>query len=114
MHLLVPFFFMNGHPYTPLHFIEMIFPLVLDRDISLEEIAVWVRKLKNNGGLVGELLKYGGLGMIEFPHQLFEVIWSEEFVPPQWREGLIVDMFKKGDKEEPGNYKGITALMHSF
>ena len=38
---------------------------------------------------MGELLKYGGLGMIELPHQLFEVIWSEEFVPPQWREGLI-------------------------
>ena len=105
------------HEQTSLHppsFHRNDFPLVLDRDISLEEIAVWVRKLKNNGGLVGELLKCGGLGMIEFPHQLFEVIWSEEFVPPQWREGLIVDMFKKGDKEEPGNYKGITALMHSF
>ena len=36
---------------------------VLDREISLEEIAVCVRKLKNNktggsDGLVGELLKY--------------------------------------------------------
>ena len=28
-------------------------------------------------------------------------------MPPQWREGLIV---KKGDKEEPGNYRGITLL----
>ena len=28
-HLLVPFFFMKWHPYIPLHFIEMIFPLVL-------------------------------------------------------------------------------------
>ena len=27
-HLLVPFFFMKWHPYIPLHFIEMIFPLV--------------------------------------------------------------------------------------
>ena len=56
-----------------------------------------------------ELLQYGGLGMIELPHQLFEVIWSEVFVPPQWREGLIVNL--KGDKEEP---MGVTALMHSF
>ena len=27
-HLLVPSFFMKRHPYIPLHFIEMIFPLV--------------------------------------------------------------------------------------
>ena len=38
------------------------------------------------------------------------VNWREEFVPPQWREGLIVNLFKKGDKEDPGNYRGITLL----
>ena len=53
---------------------------------------------------VGELLKYGGSGMI---HKLFEVVWSEELVPPKWREGLIVNLFKKGDKDDPGNYRGI-------
>ena len=84
---------------------------VLDREIDLEEIALCVRKLKNNktggsDGLVGELLKYGGSGMVE----LFTVIWREEFVPPQWREGLIVNLFMKGDKEDPGNYRGITLL----
>ena len=42
--------------------------------------------------------------------QLFAVVWREEFVPPEWREGLIVNLFKKGDKEDPGNYRGITLL----
>ena len=65
---------------------------VLDREIDLEEMALCVRKLKNNktggsDGLVGELLKYGGSGMVELLQQLFTVIWREEFVPPQWREG---------------------------
>ena len=88
---------------------------VLDKEIEREEIAVCVRKLKNNktggrDGLVGELLKYGGSGMIDLLQQLFAVAWREEFVPPQWREGLIVNLFKKGDKEDPGNYRGITLL----
>ena len=38
------------------------------------------------------------------------MVWHAELVPPQWREGLIVNLFKKGDKEVPGNYRGITLL----
>ena len=38
---------------------------------------------------------------------IFRVVWHEEVVPKEWREGLIV---KKGDKEEPGNYRGIMLL----
>ena len=49
-------------------------------------------------GLVRELLKYGGSGMIDLLQQLFAVVWREEYVPPQWREGLIVNLFKKGIK----------------
>ena len=29
---------------------------------------------------------------------------------PQWREALIVNLFKKRNKEDPGNYRGITLL----
>ena len=61
-------------------------------------------------GLWGELLKFGGSGMMEFLQKLFTVIRREELVPPQWREGLIVNLFKTGDKEDPGNYRGIILL----
>ena len=64
------------------------------------------RNLKNSktggsDGIVGELLKYGGLGMRQ-----------EEIIPRQWREGHIVNIlvFKKGDREDPANYRGITLL----
>ena len=88
---------------------------ILDREIDSAEISRCLRKLKNNktggsDGLVGELLKYGGSGMVDLLQQLFSVIWREEIVPPQWREGHIVNLFKKGDKEDPGNYRGITLL----
>ena len=42
--------------------------------------------------------------------KLYALIWKEECVPMKWREGLIVSLFKKGDKEDPGNYRGITLL----
>ena len=62
-------------------------------------------------GLVGELLKYGGSGMVSMLEQLFSVVWHEEADPRQWREGVFVNLFKKGDREDPGNYRGITLLI---
>ena len=42
-------------------------------------------------GLVGELLKYGGSGMVGLLEQLFSVVGIEEAAPRQWREGLIIN-----------------------
>ena len=56
---------------------------------------------------MGELLKYGGSGMVCLLKQLFSVVWHDETIPRQWREGLI--LFKKGDREDLGN-AGITLV----
>ena len=60
---------------------------------------------------MGELLKKWVRNciiiIIDLLQQLFSVIWREETVLPQWREGLIVNLFKKGDKED---YRGIALL----
>ena len=48
--------------------------------------------------------------MVDLLEQLFSVIWQDEIFPRQWREGLIVNIFKKGDREDPANYRGITLL----
>ena len=62
----------------------------LDKEIEKGEIVMCVRKLKNNktggsDGKVGELLKYGGSGMVDLLELLFSFIWQEEIVPRQWR-----------------------------
>ena len=58
---------------------------------------------------MGELLKYRGVSMVKMLGKLYALIWKEECVPMEWK-GLIVSLFKKGDKEDPGNYRGITLL----
>ena len=57
-------------------------------------------KAGGSDGLVGELLKYGGSGMVNL---LFSVVWHAETVP--LREGLIVNLFKK-------RFQGITGVSH--
>ena len=50
------------------------------------------------------------MGMVHLLEELFLVIRHEEVVPRQWKEGFIVNLFKKGDREDPGYYRGITLL----
>ena len=59
---------------------------------------------------MGKLLKYGGIEMVYLLEKIYSVIWYKEYVPRQWREGFIVNLFKKGDREDPSNYRGITLL----
>ena len=56
---------------------------ILDWEIEPAEIARCLHSNKTGGsdGLVGELLKYGGSGMVNLFHQLFSVVWHAELVP---------------------------------
>ena len=88
---------------------------MMDQPITLAEVSCVVKAIKNNksagsDGIVGELIKYGGEPMCEMLLALFKLVWNNEHVPTYWREGLIVSLFKKGDREDPGNYRGITLL----
>ena len=84
----------------------------LDKEREKGEIVKCIKKLKNSktggsDGLVGELLKYGGSGMVFLLEQLFSVVWREETVPRQWREGLIVIYLRK----EIGRIQVITEVL---
>ena len=85
---------------------------MLDHKISICEVKHVIKGIKNNktaesDGIVGELIKYGGKGMCKM---LFDLVWSNGTVPGPWNVGLIVSLFKNGDKQDPGNYRGITLL----
>ena len=90
---------------------------MLDQPITLAEVSHVVKAIKSNksagsDAIVGELhvIKYGGKPMCEMLLILFNLVWDNEFAPTYWQEGLIVSLFKKGDREDPGNYRGITLL----
>ena len=87
----------------------------LQGEFTREEVEDCVAKLRNRkaagaDGIVNELLKQGGEGMINMLVRIFNWIWKHEYAPKRWREGVVVNLFKKGDKADPGNYRGITLL----
>ena len=69
---------------------EEVTDSLLDKEIEKGEIAKCLRNLKNNmiggsDGMVGDLLKYGGSGMVDLLEQLFSVMAGGDC--PQAMEG---------------------------
>jgi len=70
-----------------------------------------MRNLKNNkaavtDGIHPELIKYGENTLLNRIYELVRQIWEEERMPEEWKETLIVPIYKKGDTDRWENYGG--------
>jgi hypothetical protein len=45
---------------------------------------------------------------------IIKYIWSKEELTDQWKESIIVPIYKKGDKTYCSNYRGIPLLSTSY
>jgi endonuclease/exonuclease/phosphatase family metal-dependent hydrolase len=57
-----------------------------------------------------ELLKSGGAAALQVLTDLFNAVWQRECMPSQWRKGVIVSLYKDGDRTACSNYRPITIL----
>lgn len=56
------------------------------------------------------MIKFEGSAAIKEIHKLFRKILTTSTIPDQWRTSITVPVFKKGDKQNPSNYRGISLL----
>jgi hypothetical protein len=86
---------------------------------SLDEVATATRKLKSykspdTDQIPAELIKAGGETLRSEIHRLTCSIWNMEELPQQWKESIIVPIYKKGDKTDCNNYRGISLLSTAY
>jgi hypothetical protein len=52
-----------------------------------------------------------GISIIRYEmHKLINSIWNKEELPEEWKESIIVLVYKKGDKTDCSDYRGISLL----
>ena len=94
---------------------EEIEALDFNAKISLLEVETAILITKNGkaagvDGVCNELLKKGGYWMKASLCYLYNEVFDRHQVPSDWRNGMIVPLYKEGDKECASNYRGITLL----
>ena len=85
----------------------------------IEETQKAIRQLKNNtapssDGIASELVKNGGVQPENEIHQIFTELWDSESMPCDWNLGPNYPIYKKGDRLDCNNYRGITVLNTAF
>jgi len=67
--------------------------------LTLGEVRHAIRKLRNgraagSDGIQLELLKYAEEPVSASLHSLFAQVWKSGLVPAEWREGIIVSLYR--------------------
>jgi hypothetical protein len=100
----------NDVRQTEIHTAEPLEPQLNASDF---ELAIEKLKSHNSPGIdqiPGELIKTWGRTICCELHKLFIYFWKKKELPEEWKELIIVPVFKKGNITDCSNYRGISLL----
>jgi len=83
-------------------------PSAFEVELAIEELKS--HKSPGIDQIPAELIKAGGKTI----HELVISIWNKEELPEEWKEYIIVPLYKKGDKRDRSNYRGISLVPTTY
>jgi hypothetical protein len=86
---------------------------------SREELEGALKYLKNKkaagaDSIAAELLKNGGPTLVDALHAVIQQAWTVETLPISWTERVLCPVYKKDDKLDCKNYRGICLLSVTY
>jgi len=100
----------NDVRQTEIHTADPLVP-----EPSASEVELAIEKLKSHkspgiGQIPAELIKAAVRTIRCEIHKFIIPIWNKEELPEEWKESIIVRIYKMGDKTDCSNYRGISLL----
>ena len=89
-----------------------------DWNITEQELRTAIKAMKNGkatgeDGIPVELIKSAGRAAETRLLDLFNTVFSTERVPRDWQCGVVCPIFKKGERTECKNHRGVMLLSHT-
>ena len=90
-------------------------PYVKTEEFSLEELDLTIKKLKNNkspgpDGIPTEFFKMMDEEARLIVLQILNDCWNKEIIPNLMERAELVTVYKKGNVEDPANYRPIAVV----
>jgi hypothetical protein len=82
------------HPAEPL----VTEPSAFEVDLATEKLKI--HKLSGIDQILAELFKAGGRKIRCEIHKRITSFWNKEELPEEWKESIVVPMYKKSDKRD--------------
>ena len=97
---------------TNIHHPPMDLPEEPPSRVEIDLAISKMKKYKAPGpdNIQAELLRYGGVTLLDELEHLYKQIWEEEKLPTEWKKGIITIVPKAGDLSVCSNNRGITLL----
>jgi len=93
---------------TEIHTAESLVPKLSAFEVELAIEKLKSRKSPGTDQIPAELIKAGCRTICYEIHKLVISIWNKEELPEEWKESIIIPIYKKGDKTDCSNYRGIS------
>jgi len=99
---------------TEIHTAEPLVPeaSAFEIEVVIEELKI--HKSPSTDQIPAELLKAGGRTIHPEIHKLINSIWNKEKFSEEWKESISVPIYKKGDRTDCVNYRGISLLPTTY
>jgi len=83
-------------------------PSAIEVEMDTEKL----KRHKSQGSdqIPAEMIKEGGRTIHSEIHKLINSIWNKEKLPAEWKESIIVPIYKKGDKTDCSHIRGMSFL----
>jgi Reverse transcriptase (RNA-dependent DNA polymerase) len=84
-------------------------------EVSEAEVERALRGMRNGRSpgideVTVEMIKAAGEIGTKWLHRIILNVWKNKKIPEDWRMGIIVPIFKKGDRKSCNNYRGVTLM----
>jgi hypothetical protein len=118
-HSIMARWILNAHGVSDVRQAEIHTAEPLVPEPSALEFEMAIEKLKSHKSpgidqIPAEFIKAGCRTIRCAIHKLIIPIWNKEELPEGWKESIIVPIYKKGDKTDCNNYKGISLLPTTY
>ena len=83
---------------------------------QIEMATVKLKRHKSPGidQIPAELIKARGRILRSEIHKLNNSTWNSKELPEEWKESIIVPIYKEGDKTDCSNCRGISLLLTTY